>query len=88
MCRRRIKTIKMPKKDLIENLMFEPIAKECVPKKKLALPGLCNNYRECTLNKTASYIEQWTILKCPTLLHFDPKSQQCVHSNYSSCGNV
>ena len=81
------KAFKCPRKNLQDNLMFDPVAKECVEKRKLSVSGKCNSFKECVLINTVSSTERWTIRKCASLLQFDPINQECVDPNLSKCGN-
>ena len=67
--------------------MFDPVTKECVTKKKFAVSGKCNSFKECVTKSSARPFENWAVSKCGSLLHFDPINQECVESIVSTCGN-
>ena len=67
--------------------MFDPQTKECITKKKFAVSGKCNSFKECILKSSVSPAERWAVAKCGSSLHFDPIRQECVNSVVSTCGD-
>jgi hypothetical protein len=67
------------------NQMFDATTKKCVDKRKIAVPGDCQAYKECVSIGPAFNIEYWRKASCPTSTHFNPSTLTCVLGNEANC---
>ena len=67
--------------------MFDPVREQCVDKHPVSIPGKCNAYKECIINKEVSPVERWIESYCAPSFHFDDLTHKCIRSSQLSCSN-
>lgn len=67
--------------------MFNPQVNNCTEKMMLSVEGKCQSYEQCIVLDSVSPFGKWSENACQSDQHFEFKSQRCINSIDSTCGN-